>query len=211
MNPHTPHRIGLGLVCGVMLASLAAAPDPASARSGVKKARSCLGSNATPRHEALGRTRQAVLCLVNAERAARKLAPLAPDSRLQTAAERHSQDMGARDYFDHVTPSGIGFAERVRAAGFRSSGANLAENIAWGSGAHAQPAQVVKGWMSSRPHRATILDPAMRRIGIGVALDAPHPAVGDAATYTANFVGASSLRASSKRPTRARPRGRRWS
>jgi uncharacterized protein YkwD len=205
MSPHTRHLIAVGLTCSVLLASFAGGADRVSAVSGVK--RSCSGSNATLRQETLGRARTTVLCLINAERAARHLAALAVDSRLQVAAERHSQDMGTRDFFGHVTPNGTGAAERVRAAGFPNAGANLAENIAWGAGPYGRPVRVVKGWMSSPPHRATILEPAMRRVGIGIALDAPQPAVSDAATYTADFVTGTSGRARGARTSRARPRG----
>jgi uncharacterized protein YkwD len=195
MNPRVRNRIGIGVVIAVLSFSIAAGPDRVSAvAAGAKAARSCPGSNAPPRSETLAQTERTVLCLLNAERAARSLTALALDPRLQTAAERHAQDMGARDFFDHVTPEGTGVIARVRAAGFPSAGAKLAENLAWGSGRLGRPTMVVKNWMNSPPHRATILSPAMRQVGIGIALDAPEPDITGAVTYTADFVGETSGR-----------------
>jgi uncharacterized protein YkwD len=194
MNPRVRQGIGLSLVSGLLLVSFADAPDRASALSSVKPTRSCPGGDARPLTATLGQARAAVLCLLNAERAARGLTALALEPRLQAAAERHSRDMAERDFFDHVTPGGTGYPERVRAAGFPTSGVNLAENLAWGTGAFGQPRSVVETWMSSPPHRATILNPAMRQVGIGIALGVPEPDVSGGATYTADFAGASSRR-----------------
>ncbi|HEX8156973.1 MAG TPA: CAP domain-containing protein [Solirubrobacteraceae bacterium] len=185
----------MGLASVVLTVTMAGGPAPVSAVTGAKAARSCPGSNTSPRSDSLDKTGRAVLCLLNAERAARGLSALALDARLQIAAERHSQDMGARDFFDHVTPAGVGVTARVRAAGFPSSGGNLAEILAWGSGPFGRPAIIVKGWMTSPRHRATILNAAMRQIGIGIALDAPEPdVVAGGATYTVDFASAGSRR-----------------
>ena len=197
-------RIVLSLASATLVVSMAGGPDRVSALPDSAGTRSCPGANASPRTQTLDRAGQAALCLLNAERAARKLAALAPDARLRAAAERHSRDMAKNDFFDHVTPGGIGFVERVSAAGFASSGASLAENIAWGTGSLGRPAMVVKGWMRSAPHRATILNPALRRVGIGIALDAPEPGLGNGATYTADFAGASSRRTARARAARSR-------
>jgi uncharacterized protein YkwD len=204
VNPRTSPRVVLSLVSATLVLSIAGGPDRVSALPSIAVARSCPGADASPRTETLDRAGQAALCLLNAERAARKLTALVLDPRLQAAAERHSRDMARRDFFDHVTPGGTGVVARVGAAGFPSSGATLAENIAWGSGAFGQPAMVVKGWMRSAPHRATILNPALRHVGVGIALDAPEPAVRDGATYTADFAGAGSRRTARARPARSR-------
>jgi uncharacterized protein YkwD len=136
-----------------------------------------------------------VLCLLNAERAARRLPALSLDIRLQTAAERHSQDMGEHDFFEHVSPDGANLPMRVHAAGVPRSSADLAENLYWGSGPYGRPAKVVRDWMRSAGHRATMLNPVMRRVGIGIALDAPEPDVSGGVTYTADFMGAAHWRA----------------
>jgi hypothetical protein len=48
--------------------------------------------------------------------------PLAMNPLLVQAARLHSQDMIARNYFDHVTPEGIGPQQRIQAAGYRQKG-----------------------------------------------------------------------------------------
>jgi uncharacterized protein YkwD len=106
----------------------------------------------------------AVFAIVNQERAKAHCNPLTVDSRLTTAARRHSADMAARGYFDHATPDGVSFATRITNAGYRWSTAG--ENIAKG-----QPtaASVMKAWMNSPGHRANILNCSYRNIGIGLA------------------------------------------
>jgi hypothetical protein len=55
--------------------------------------------------------------------------PLAFDPVLVLVARRHSQDMLARGYFDSTTPEGVGFLERLAAAGllFQSAGESVSE------------------------------------------------------------------------------------
>ncbi|HSA48659.1 MAG TPA: CAP domain-containing protein [Yinghuangia sp.] len=112
----------------------------------------------------LTRLRTEVIALTNAERARHGLGPLTAEPRLTQAAQAHSADMAARDYFDHSSPDGRQPADRVRAAGYDYS--RVAENIAAGQ---TTPAEVVEGWMNSPGHRANILTPELTQIGIGLA------------------------------------------
>lgn len=112
----------------------------------------------------LARTAAAVQALTNAERAAAGLPPLAPDPRLTVAAQRHSEDMVARDFYAHTTPEGGEPWDRARAAGSRHRG--IGENIACGQ---RTPEEVVRGWMNSPGHRANILKPEFSHLGIGYA------------------------------------------
>ncbi|MFL6228552.1 MAG: CvpA family protein [Pyrinomonadaceae bacterium] len=103
-----------------------------------------------------------MLVLVNGERAAVGLKPLAPDSELTEVARRHSIDMFARGYFAHVTPEGLSPFDRMTAAGvkFRTAGENLAL---------APTLRIAHtGLMNSPGHRANILQPAFGRLGIGI-------------------------------------------
>ncbi|TDC96780.1 CAP domain-containing protein [Saccharopolyspora aridisoli] len=106
-----------------------------------------------------------VVALVNKARTAAGCAPLTVDGRLTKAATEHSADMARRGYFNHTTPEGITFSERVRAAGHPAPGA---ENIARG---HTSAAQVVDGWLKSRSHRKNIMNCSLRTIGVGVEYD----------------------------------------
>lgn len=103
-----------------------------------------------------------MLDLVNQERVARGLNPLAPDPELTEVARKHSTDMFARGYFAHDTPEGISPFDRMRDAGVRfvTAGENLA----------LAPTIPVahNGLMNSPGHRANILRKEFGRVGIGV-------------------------------------------
>lgn len=104
-----------------------------------------------------------VTTLVNSERAKEGCGPVTANSQLQTAALRHSQDMAAKDYFDHTSPDGRDPGDRITAAGYQWT--TYGENIAKGQ---QTPAQVMEGWMNSPGHRANILNCAFKEIGVGV-------------------------------------------
>ena len=105
---------------------------------------------------------QRMLELVNQERAAAGLRPLAPDPELTEVARQHSTDMFARGYFAHDTPEGLSPFDRMRAANihFLTAGENLALAPAL-SVAHT-------GLMNSPGHRENILRPQFGRVGIGI-------------------------------------------
>ncbi|HEU5475056.1 MAG TPA: CAP domain-containing protein [Actinophytocola sp.] len=106
-----------------------------------------------------------VIALVNEERAKIGIAPLTVDERLTAAALQHSTDMANREYFDHTSPEGVRFDQRIREAGYLSPGA---ENIARGQ---QSAAQVMKAWMESPGHAANILNPALTTIGVALVTD----------------------------------------
>jgi uncharacterized protein YkwD len=106
-----------------------------------------------------------VVTLVNDVRTKRGCEPLRVVPTLVEAAEGHSSDMAERDYFDHTTPDGVGFAERIVAAGYPNPGA---ENIARGQ---RSATQVMNSWMESDGHRANILNCQLTAIGVGLDKD----------------------------------------
>jgi uncharacterized protein YkwD len=121
------------------------------------------------------RIRAAVLCLVNRERLDRGERPLAPNPRLEHAAQAHTESMAFGDYCEHVGPRGDTPLSRMRAAGYIYSsqiGYEVGENIGWGTLWNAKPRAIVAAWMASSGHRANILDPHFRDTAIGVS---PHP------------------------------------
>ena len=103
-----------------------------------------------------------MLDLVNRERQAAGLQPLAPDPELTEVARGHSADMFKRGYFAHDTPEGLTPFDRMRAGGVRflTAGENLALAPTI-SVAHT-------GLMNSPGHRANILRREFGRVGIGV-------------------------------------------
>ena len=103
-----------------------------------------------------------MLEMVNRERVAAGLRPLAPDPALTEVARAHSADMFARGYFAHVTPEGLTPFDRMTRAhvSFRIAGENLAL---------APTLQLAHtGLMNSPGHRANILRPDFGRVGIGI-------------------------------------------
>ncbi|KPI22632.1 SCP-like extracellular [Actinobacteria bacterium OK074] len=127
----------------------------------------------------LARTADEVVALTNAERAAAGLPPLAVDPLLTVAAQAHSADMVARDFYAHTSPEGGEPWDRAAAAG--STRRTIGENIACGQ---RSAAEVVTGWMNSPGHRANILKPAFTHIGVGFV------GGGRAGTYWTQLFGA---------------------
>ncbi|MFE9613939.1 CAP domain-containing protein [Streptomyces sp. NPDC006012] len=113
---------------------------------------------------ALARTCADVVELTNRERRRARLAPLSPDPLLTAAAQAHSADMVARDFYSHTSPEGSQPWDRAAAAGSRRR--TIGENIACGQ---RSAAEVVTGWMNSPGHRANILKPDFTHIGVGFA------------------------------------------
>ena len=62
------------------------------------------------------------------------------------------------------------------------------ENLAWGTGPFATARRVVSGWMASPGHRANLLRPGWRRIGLG-ALRGNFLGYPGATVVTADFAG----------------------
>ncbi|MGC9500200.1 CAP domain-containing protein [Streptomyces sp. WG7] len=114
--------------------------------------------------DGLARTTAEVVGLTNRERAGAGLPALAVDARLAHAAQAHSADMVARDFYSHTDPDGGKPWDRAAAAG--ATRRTVGENIACGQ---RSPADVVEGWMNSPGHRANILKPDFTHIGIGLA------------------------------------------
>jgi uncharacterized protein YkwD len=152
----------------------------------------CPDATLRPTSANIAQVRTATLCLVNRERLSRGESALRPDVQLQQAAQGHSQDMAAGDYFDHDGRGGSTPLTRIRRAGYIFSsrvGYAVGENIAWATLGLASPKAIVASWMSDVGHRANILDAKFRDTGIGVS---PHPlaslARGQAgAIYTQDF------------------------
>ncbi|MER6527530.1 CAP domain-containing protein [Streptomyces sp. NPDC001508] len=103
-----------------------------------------------------------VLRLVNEERAKVGCDALTANGALARLAEAFSEDMAARDFFDHTDPDGATPWDRATAAGVTGLGG---ENIARGQ---ADAAAVMAAWMDSPGHRANILNCDFKTLGVGV-------------------------------------------
>lgn len=109
-----------------------------------------------------------VVTRVNTLRAANGCPELETDPRLTEVAQRHSEDMAARNYFDHTDSSGRGAGDRVGAAGYDWSA--VGETIATGM---SDPAAVVEEWRNSPGRDDDIFNCAFVHVGVGIA-DSPR-------------------------------------
>ena len=120
-----------------------------------------------------------LLAAINSARTARGLAPVRIDVRLARVARSHSADMLRRNYFSHGS-----FSTRIRAS--RARGPMFGEDLAWGTA--ATPQWIVGQWLASPAHRAVLLRPGFRRVGVGVVTGTFH-GYGGATVVTADFAG----------------------
>lgn len=147
----------------------------------------CAGADTVPTAANAAKVRAATLCLLNAERTQRGRKPLRANSGLALAGKRHARDMVRRRYFAHASRAGRTFDQRIRRTGYLrgARGATMGENLGWGSGSLATPRAMVRSWMRSPGHRANILRPAFREVGIAVVTSTPRGFRG--ATYATEF------------------------
>lgn len=109
-----------------------------------------------------------VLQQLNAVRAGHGLVALRSSPRLAAAADQHSREMADDGYFDHSSFDGTSFATRIAKwyplGSFHSW--LVGENLLWSSPG-VDPSGAVAMWMRSPGHRANILNPRFREIGVG--------------------------------------------
>lgn len=123
---------------------------------------------------------QQVVEMVNTERARQGCKPVTVNAKLQAAAQAHSDDMAARNYYEHDTPEGVGPGARMTSAGYHWS--------TWGENIYKSPKDAqtaMDGWMKSPGHRDNILNCAFKEIGVGINMSANGP------WWTQDFAAAS--------------------
>ncbi len=103
-----------------------------------------------------------VIALTNIERAKVNAPPLKRRDELSKAASWLAEDMAANNYFAHVDRLGRHSADRLSAFGYASY-SMLGENICSGQ---PTPAEAVAVWLKSPGHRANLLNPDFREIGV---------------------------------------------
>ncbi|MFK7919882.1 MAG: CAP domain-containing protein [Ilumatobacter sp.] len=118
---------------------------------------------ASPAGPEVSKEMQAVLDLVNDERAARGLGALRFSGNLNEAALEHTVDQAAAGDIYHVDPSnGVDPGDRIARTGYQFS--VWGENVAAG---YPSAYSVMVDWMNSPGHCRNILNPAFTEIGIG--------------------------------------------
>jgi uncharacterized protein YkwD len=129
----------------------------------------------------LSREESSLLSAMNQVRSAHGLRPLRADSRLERAARSHSSAMLRTGTLFHGA-----FTARIRRVGVRSQ--RVGENLAWGVGALSRARAIVNMWLASPGHRANLLHPGYRLVGVG-ALRGGFSGYRRALMVTTDFAG----------------------
>ena len=124
--------------------------------------------------------------LTNEARRKYHLAPLDKDAALVATARAHSNDMLARNFFNHVNPDGKAPQDRIAPA-YSHTLARTGENIWSGHGYDYADSKlmarvIMDNWMTSPGHRANLLNPDYTHLGVGVSV------LGKEIRATQNFV-----------------------
>lgn len=186
-------RLALGLAALVALLT----PPTSSASN-------CPNAGSLPTQISIPAFNDAVRCLLDDTRVNFGLRPLASDDNLAAAATGHSGSMKTESYFGHDSPNGGSFSGRIAETGFMRGARRwlVGENLAWGSVELGTPQALISAWMNSPPHRANILDPVYREIGVGTVWGSPsNPNTPNAAIVTTDF---GFVKAKAKRSKKAR-------
>jgi len=128
---------------------------------------------------------------INAFRTSHGLAPLRPSPALDAAALEHSREMARDGYFAHSSRDGLPFWRRIEQfyalRGYASW--SVGENLAWAAPS-LDSRSTLELWLGSRGHRANLLNPRWREVGVAAVHSAGVPQIfgGDAFTVvTADF------------------------
>jgi uncharacterized protein YkwD len=163
----------------------------------------CPNAGETPSADNIGDLNAAILCLVNGERAANgNLPPLTQSSQLDQAASGMASLMVSEHFFSHETPDGKNVVDRVEPTGYLPGSGDwvVGENLAWGSGALSTPQAIVNGWMNSAGHKANILAPDYKDIGLAAAMGSPLTTSSGGTVYVNNFGAKSGADTTAKLP-----------
>ncbi|MDO8572567.1 MAG: CAP domain-containing protein [bacterium] len=107
-------------------------------------------------------TRMGIIDQTNNERITQGLSMLSENSKLNTSAEVKVNDMFVKQYFEHVSPSGVNVDNLAESVGYAYI--LVGENLALGN--FKDDRAVVVAWMNSPGHRANILNTRLEEIGV---------------------------------------------
>jgi uncharacterized protein YkwD len=129
-------------------------------------------------HVALTPLESGVLVDINAFRRAHHLQPLRVNLRLNAAAREHTLQMARDGYFAHDSADGSAFWKRIQSFYPSSAWAfwSVGENLLWAS-PEVTPARALRLWLASPEHRANLMNPRWREIGVGAVHEAAAPGV----------------------------------
>jgi uncharacterized protein YkwD len=117
-----------------------------------------------------------LLAQINEARAAKGLQRLVLAPGLRAAARAHSRAMLASGVFQHDSPDGTSFSDRIRrfypSRGFKSW--SVGENLLFHT-SQVSPREAIDAWRASPPHRRNMFNPSWREVGIGAVWTASAP------------------------------------
>ncbi|MBK8295509.1 MAG: CAP domain-containing protein [Solirubrobacterales bacterium] len=126
----------------------------------------CANAHANINKIGINKARTAFYCLLNEERKVAGVGIVESDSRIELAAQRHSQDMVKRDYFSHAAPAPAPYgrfpADRIEAAGWPYD-VGASETIGGGPTPH----WVLSSWLGSRGHCQILMYHGVDYVGLG--------------------------------------------
>ncbi|WNF24158.1 CAP domain-containing protein [Mesobacillus jeotgali] len=140
----------------------APAPQERTAPAPQEEAAPAPEQKATPSGTELSAFEAKVIDLTNEQRRKNGLQNLQPDTALSNVAQEKSNDMQAKNYFSHTSPTYGSPFDMMRDFGVSYNTAG--ENIAMGQ---QSAEEVVNAWMNSEGHRKNILSPNYTHIGVG--------------------------------------------
>jgi uncharacterized protein YkwD len=157
--------------------------------NGVAGGVTCDNADVTPSDSNQDIVNAAILCLLNGERADQNLPALSSNSQLAQAASGMCRQMVAEQFFAHETPEGKNVVDRVEPTGYIPNSGDwvVGENLAWGSGALSTPNAIMNGWMNSPGHKANILAPDYKDIGLSSCQGSPTPTATGGTVYVNDF------------------------
>jgi uncharacterized protein YkwD len=137
-------------------------------------------AGAEPRARAVALTplESGVLVDINVFRRAHHLAPLRLNAKLGAAAMAHTREMASDGYFAHDSQDGSAFWRRIQS--FYGSSPwrfwSVGENLLWSS-PDVSARKALQMWLASPEHRANLMNPRWREIGVAAVHVAAAPGV----------------------------------
>jgi uncharacterized protein YkwD len=158
------------LVCALALVGLSSAPtssggsDRLLAPPGV-----CAGDQTVAAGPGLGAEEQTMACLINYARGKRGLRSLRSSPSLVAAAQLRLAASIRCNTLSH-SACGEPFEAVFRRTGYLTGAVHyaLGENLGWGQGNLGSPRALMEAWLGSPPHRANLLRPLYRELGVAV-------------------------------------------
>lgn len=166
-----------GGIVAIAVLTLVAAPAAGATNA------SCPDMDLVPAADNLTRVENAVLCVINYERAGAALVPLNRSVKLDGSARFHTVAMVRKRFLAHEVAGHPSLLARVRGFGYFAGTRDgiYAENVGAGPTSNGTARALVDAWMASPSHRLNVMHPPFRDIGIAAVLAPPDPA------FFANF------------------------